>query len=176
MSSGKGFEKEVVTTEIVHHRIHQGFLFTKSAINLDLITNGFVRVLVRVVTGAAHMTFTGAVSANMVARLYEAPTLTNDGTAMDLTKSNRNRFKSNTPLTLLFADPVVADPGGEPLTEQLMPGGSGGNAGGGDGSAFEEWVLKSGDYLVELENVDGPNALASMQIIWYEPPEGVPRI
>lgn len=173
MATGKGFDKGVITTSVVHHRIHQGSFFSISAIDAAVAASGFLTVLVRVPSGSCHIRFVVTVSGNALGNIYEAPTTTADGTL--IVPANRNRFSSRVAECLFFSGPTVTDKG-TLLEPFLLSGGSGGNAPGSRNSGFEEWLLAPGDYLMEIQNITAQVQAAAIQMDFYEPPEGIPRI
>tara|TARA_R110000772_G_scaffold21252_5_gene58606 strand:+ start:796 stop:1317 length:522 start_codon:yes stop_codon:yes gene_type:complete len=173
MPGGKGFGRDVITTSIAHHRIHQGTFFEVNILDLAVASAGTLDVLVRVVS-SAHMRIHAAVSADFLAEMTEAPITTLDGTPV--TAFNLNRFSSRVASTLLFQAPTITDIGAPILEQQYLPGGSGGNAIGAQGSTFEEILMSPGDYLLRLTNISGQANIGSMNIDFYEPPEGAPKV
>ncbi len=96
---------------------------------------------------------------------FEGPTSSADGAAV--AAINRNRISAITADTLIFNGPTVSVDG-TLLGEGYIPGGSGGNAPGGQGGTFGEYVLAPAtDYLIRLSAITG-NIDGSLLLDWYE--------
>lgn len=170
---GKGWTNEVITTTVVHHRIHQGTFFATDAFDTALADNAFLQVLLRPGSRTPHIRHLAHGGGDMILRLYEGATFSAAGSA--LTAVNKNRRSSRTAQMQLSTGPTITDKG-TVLSGILLPGGTGGFFGGGspggEAAGFEEWVLDPElDYLVELENIAGTAQPAHLQIDFYEPPE-----
>jgi len=174
MSTGKGFKNETLVIDQVHHRIHQGVLWTYSGVEQGVADNAFMQLLLRIPSGeAAHIRLNGSVGGDAIGYLWEDPISSDDGTAAIF--KNRNRYSTLTNNVLLFTGPTVTDKGTN-LMEFYIAAGSKKQASGGEGSAFEEWVLNTGDYLLEIENISGGATSLAIAMDMYVPPEGVPSL
>lgn len=103
--------------------------------------------------------------------LYEAPTITVDGT--ELTPANHNRNSTNTAQVQIFHTPTVTAVGTK-LHARYVPdmGGVGANLTGivGNAQSAQEFVLKpSTSYLLRLTNNTGATITVAGECLWYEP-------
>jgi len=168
---GRGFGQNVVSTDIIHDRIHQGVFFQSTFYDGAVVNNAFLEVMLRVPTGsAAHFRWAVASGGNALGYMYHTPTLLTDGTARPAL--NFNGFSTNVALASPFITPTFSDPGTAILDEIFFPGGQKNQASGGGGSSFEEFVLGPGDYLGRLQNIAGTTQPLQILITWYEPVEG----
>jgi hypothetical protein len=163
-----GVAHGLVGIDTVHRRIHEGVTFSSSFVDVAVAGSASVELLIRVVaTRAAHLGLSIAVGANAEIEFFQAPTTSADGSA--LAALNRNRLSATVATTLIFEGPTVSVDGVE-LSHGLLPGGSGGNANGGQGDSLFEWILAPADYLLRTTNLSGSAAPHSLQLFWYEPP------
>jgi len=164
-------EATIVQDEI-HTNIHRGIFFSADLINTSLADSGSLEALIQVDDDvSAHIRFFVSGGGDMAFYLYEAPIIDDpsSGLGTPITSNNRNRFSSNVAVTLLSSGPTTSADG-TMLASTIIPGGTGGNAAGGQGSSFEEWILQTGeDYLVRLTNISGQAKPAMIQFDWYEP-------
>lgn len=102
---------------------------------------------------------------NAESLVFEEPTVSANGT--EITPRNRNRTFPDASGVQVFHSPTVTDPGLE-LLDTFVPGGTGGNAAGGDDST-RVFVLAAGkSYLVRLTNRSGTTGDLSISVIWSE--------
>lgn len=158
----------LVVIDSVHHRVHMGQMFSCSIFDGALGAAASAELLIRVPANAgAHLSARGALGGDAVGRMFEAPTTTDDGTAVP--RLNRNRRSATVADLLVFTGPTVTIDGTE-LLVAFIPGGTGGNALGGQGETFGEWILdESTDYLLRVTNLTGQVQPVSIEINWYEP-------
>lgn len=152
--------------EEFHARIHEGTAFSASLVDTALGGSANLDMLIRVVSGAAHLQLGGSAGAAWHFFLYEAPTTSADGSAIAV--RNRNRFSVNVATTLAFSGPTVTGVG-TLLAEAVLPGGVKGQTTGSAGRGFDEWIFSPADYLVRLTNLSGGGTPASININFYEP-------
>lgn len=152
--------------------VASGSYFSTSFFTPSVPGSGSKDILFRVPTGLE----TAAVGAVLVttanARLegWEDPVLSSDGAAYPVL--NVNRISDAPNQAQLFNDPVVTSEGPVKILDILIPGGSGGNAVGGDSSPFQRLLAKPGtDYLLRATNLTGQAITISIVLNWFEVPE-----
>ena len=97
--------------------------------------------------------------------LYEAPTLTNNGTG--LTEYCMNRETDVSPTAAMFRDPAVSDDGTELACEVLGTAGKFTATGGVVDGAY--WILDHDkSYLIKVTNKSGTNSDISVGYEWHE--------
>lgn len=160
-----GISRALTQIDVIHARIHEGVLFTASAVNPAVGASGVLELLIRVAAqSGAHTRFSVSVGGDGQGQLFEAPTTTADGTPV--AEINRNRFSPIVPVTNVFEGPTITADGTE-LTNILFPGGTFISAGG-QGQTFDEFILSPGDYLARITNLTtGPEPIG-LQLSWYE--------
>jgi hypothetical protein len=80
---------------------------------------------------------------------------------------NRNRRSTNTSQVGVLLQPTVTVNG--VIYEEVIIGGSGGNAGGGAVDGIDFILKPDVSYLFRLKNVSGQSRLAELQLTWCEP-------
>ena len=157
--------------DISHKRLHEGCLFTGTKLfsGAGQIGNGSsVNFLIKV--GASyrpHFIVALAAGGNFTTQFFEAPTVSANGTPVDL--FNRLRSSSNTSETTVYYAPTVTDDG-DALQTSLLPGGRVAQAVGGQDGGFDlEMVLeKSTDYIFRATNIAGQSMPANVAVHFYE--------
>ena len=164
-----GFRNAISVTDVIHDRIHQGTLFYANMLDQTVAAGNFIDMLIRVPTGGgAHLRWSASVGADALMTIYEAPTLSADGSS--ITPTNYNRRSSLTASTLIFSGPTVTAVGSPVLENVYIPGGSGFFTPGGSNTGFEELVLNHNtDYLARLTNISSFATVLQIQCTWYEP-------
>ena len=101
--------------------------------------------------------------------LFEAPTVTGDGTPLAPRNKNRNVADSET-TTEVFSGTTVSADGTLLYTIEETFSGTGSHVQGGDTVFTNEWILKENtDYVFKITNTDGATALnASFGFTWCE--------
>lgn len=162
-------DNALVIEDSAHANIHRGIMFSASQAG-DAASGGVIDWLLRVPAGeSVHIEFFATVEHSMRGFLFEAPTTTDDGTAVIC--NNRNRSSSKTATLLIFTGPTITDDG-LLLMDYFMPGGNKTTASGGEGSSEDEWIFKPGDYLLRISNtVISPAAAGYVGLLidFYEP-------
>ena len=162
-----GVANALVTIDTIHNWIHEGVVYTATELDLTLAADASIELLLRVPAATyVHFGADAAVGSDASVWFFEDPTSTDDGSAVS--RINRNRASANTSSLLVFTGPTLTGDGTK-LSEGLIPGGSGGNANGGQAVSLMEWILNEGDYLVRLTNEDGGASADSIALHWYEP-------
>jgi hypothetical protein len=98
--------------------------------------------------------------------IYEGASTTG-GTTFTPINRNRNYAVSNPSQVAMVINPTVTSTGTE-IDAQLIPGGVGKKAGGGIAVSLEYVLKPLTNYLFRLQNVNGTNHAASLQLEWYE--------
>lgn len=159
---------DTVTMDAVHHMIHEGLMYTSVYLSLSITDDSSIVVLVRTgATQSAHARITAGSGGDATLEVFENPTITLDGSAVDVW--NRNRYSSNTAATEVYSGPTVSD-FGTSIYYGLMVGGTGGQAAGSTGSGFDEWILKANEeYVFRLTNKSGQAHSGFIELNFYEP-------
>lgn len=156
--------------DTVHHEVHEGEMFHASHTN-GSVSNG-ANVDVLLATGAAvetHASWEVFAGGQVTIYLYEAPTVSANGTA--LTVYNMKRDSLNAPDGLLYHTPTVSATGSVALVNgRILPGGTSPTTrvGGGIRSGAE-WILAPDTlYLLRVANTSGGTIAVNVVLEWYE--------
>jgi hypothetical protein len=157
-----------VIIETVHHRIHEGEMFSAGFFAVALGAGATMDVLVQTGEIRPHMQIAGQAGQAVRAELYEDTTVSADGSVVG--SINRNRNSAKTPGLVVTSGPTVTGVG-DPLFAGFIPGGTGPQAEGGSLSTFAEYNLKPNSiYLVRLvNNLAAGTTPAQVDLNWYEP-------
>jgi len=156
-----------------HYRIHNGQAYFTGALWGEINSpvnpvadNAAVEILVQAKTGM-HSIFDISASGDCEIQRFKSVTFSDAGDVM--ASFNKNEYSTNTTSSIISCAPTVSDYGTE-LPPIFLPGGTGGNAGGGqDGGYSRELVMKTGvDYLVRITNRKGQSSSISFNMEWYE--------
>ena len=151
------------------HAVHEGRAFTVSQEG-TVAAGALVNMLGR--TGDKDVHFQGfqvsASDGNISVRLYEAPTITADGTPIVIIA--RNRANSLVPTHTVFAGPTVTTPGTVLEHSHVYSTGSqGSHLSAGQGALSEDWVLKPNtDYLIQITNNGTVDLDFVAKFVWSE--------
>lgn len=154
-----------------HAKIHLGEIYEADFIDIAVADDDYLVILVDITTNTftadeLHAFFEIAAGGDAVFKLYEGAHCTSSGTL--ITSYNLNRNIADSPEVLIFHTPTVILTSGTLITTELIPGGTGGNAGGGGYSRDEEIVLEGNAYLVEVQNIAGSAKPLGACIFFYE--------
>jgi hypothetical protein len=163
-----GFEASVVTTGVVHARIHQGLFYSADVIDLALAAAGDLDVLIQTAADVSmHVRFNVVTGGDAQAWLFEGTTFSVAGTPVP--SINRNRFSAHTAQAVITEAPTITADGTQLLTG-LIPGGKSGQVSGGVRESFEEFIFRTNEvYLLRVRNLAAQPQLADIQVDWYEP-------
>jgi len=158
----------LTTIDIFHHEAHEGELFSvsyKTADGAPLADNATIVLAIQSATKYLHFQAFGALGGDAEMEFYSGSTIAADGTLM--TPSNHNISKGLSDATVR-RDPTVTVAG--TLRDNfLIPGGTGGNAIGGDGDQRDEWIIPPLTWaFARLTNRAGNAQPASLKAVWYE--------
>lgn len=166
---GQGFDarfKAIVALTVQNQRIQDGLMYEASRYVASVANNANVDVLIRVGAKPQHLCAKLSAGGDALFGLYEAPTVTNDGTP--ITAFNRNREVVTPPLSVFTHSPTVTAPG-VAVRQQLLPGGSGNGSQGRVLDDVDEWVLKRNTaYLLRLTNLGGNGQPLYVGDLFYE--------
>lgn len=157
----------VTTITFVHYNIHRGITYESSYKTLTLANNASLEMLFTTGSLPCHAVFKAEIGGDGEVQLYEATTVSANGTAM--ARNNKNRTSSRVALATVFHTPTVTGDGTE-LTDHYIPGGTGSIfSGGGEDSFGREWLLAPNtNYMLRLTNRAGSTQPAGFHVQWYE--------
>jgi len=153
--------------------VHDGKFFTVGHFINNVGDDASLDLLIQVsATRSMHATFGVQVGGDCEAYFYEGTTFSGAGTA--ITIYNNNRFSSTVATATITHTPTVSGVGTQIVPTIWIPGGSGGQAIGGQGGGptrtGTEWILAtSGVYLLRVTNRAGQATEISSQVAFYEP-------
>jgi hypothetical protein len=156
----------IIQINLEHSKIHKGNGWEVSIETGSISQGANFDVLFKVNEGRPHLRQYGATVSDSPAtiRLYEAPTVTADGT--EQTTRNRNRSQSDLNGVQVYTGPTVTGTGTRLETVSIPSGGN--KIGGNIGSFYEEWILNEGMYLLRLTNGSNSSITAVINAFWYE--------
>jgi hypothetical protein len=164
-----GHRNSVKSTDVVHHRIQQGTFFTVSVGNLALANDVSLDCLVLTPPDPPEIHFRPLVKTggDSEMNLFEDTIVSDNG--IPTLGVNQNRKSSLVTSVAIFSGPTITDDG-ELLTQEFIPGGTGGGTSqGGEGGFYVEFILKpSSLYLMRLTNRAGTTQPVSMILQYYE--------
>lgn len=143
----------LVVEPSVSANVHRGKLFDVTFVDQSIASSGTLEVLIQTGTSKVHLDFSVSGGGNGLLQIFEGPTITAAGTA--LTAYNKNRSSSTTLLSTVTHTPTLSADGTK-IDEELVLGGSGPHASGGEGGGgFTEWILAASTaYLFRVENLN----------------------
>lgn len=151
-----------------HQKTHEGRYFSGGYYNASVASSGTVELLVQITTETWHAKATVAVGGDSTVQIFEGTTFSAAGTAVTMT--NHNRASAKTFTGTVTHTPTLTAAGTQLNGTMLIPGGSGGNASGGDIGFENEFVLKaSTNYMIRVTNVSTGNVAISVTIEGYQP-------
>lgn len=148
-----------------HAQIHDGKAFFNSGLNNVANAADFDILLKNPANNESHFRFNYSVGgAPMTIRVFENPTITDDGTGLTVFNVDRNSVTPNN--MTLFSGPTLSDDGTE--IECLLIAGARQEGGTGDTSLIE-WELKANeDYVIRITNNAGGAQDVCHNLFWYE--------
>lgn len=160
-------DNALIVMDETHSNIHRGIFFELSLIDLAVAADANMDILVSIPAGVeAHMRMEGEAGNSMQTYLYEAPTVSANGTQV-FGVNRKRKLPVNAPEILTYSGPTVDTTGTELFhglilaTKQTV----------GSGGTFKEWYLAPSTlYLLRISN-DITNSVtpAVMTLDWYEP-------
>ena len=158
----------LISMNLEHSKIHQGYGWNISIESSSIASAESYYILFRVVSGVAHLrSYDVSVSEGpAIVRLFESPTITAVGTAVNI--RNRNRAASDENGVDVYTEPTVTADGTR-LETDFIPS-DGNKSGGSAGSFYEEWVLNQTDYILKITNNNNNAITAVINAFWYSSP------
>jgi len=150
-----------------HHQTHKGRLFTRCYRSQDVAANGTLVMLFKTSDQITHGQYLVATGNKSFISLYEAPTISDNGT--ELSPTNMNRRSSYQTTVKVFHTPTVSD-NGDFLCGMFIPAGKNSAGTGAALATRREWLTKANtDYLVVIRNEGTSAADLFIDFDWYEP-------
>jgi hypothetical protein len=163
-----GSENPMPTEDVSYLRLTEGRVFGVGVVKDfadPLLAAASIDIGIAFPAGVTPVvTFSGLCAGDAIGFLYEGSTLSG-GTAY--TPINLNRSSTNTSQAAVTIQPTVTALGNLVL-KQILIGGSGKKAGGGEVGASSLILKPLTSYLVRLTNANGTNHAAEMLIEWLE--------
>ena len=158
------YSVRVIDTE--HARVHEGKAFIAGGLFPAIANNAVVELLLEP-TNSMHAIMQIAAGGDCEIHLFEDTTKT---VGTPIVAFNKNRYSLIVSGAVLSHTPAGTGDGIE-FPPALLPGGSGGNAGGGTSGGFAREMILNGTkkYLVRVKNISGIAIFISSNIEWYEP-------
>jgi hypothetical protein len=163
-----GSENPMPTEDVSYLRLTEGRVFGVGVVKDfadPLLAAASIDIGIAFPAGVTPVvTFSGLCAGDAIGFLYEGSTLSG-GTAY--TPINLNRSSTNTSQAAVTIQPTVTALGNLVL-KQILIGGSGKKAGGGEVGASSLILKPLTSYLVRLTNANGTDHAAEMLIEWLE--------
>lgn len=157
--------------DVVHHRIHQGRLYTANATDEALADDASIDVLIQPPVGTfAHTRIRSVVGGDARLEVFEGTTFSVAGTALPAVNRNRVTLGGgpNVATNVLTTGPTITDVG-LTLFSLVVAGGTGFFTAGSQTNDFFEVVLDPGQvYLIRLTNLSGGANPFSSIVDFYE--------
>lgn len=155
------------TIDTVHHEVHEGETFQSCFVTGSVADNGLFEMVLST-TGTlkeGHLTWLQAYGGDSETYLYEG--ITGSAYGIPVTEPNMNRNSDETAEIEAFTGPTITALG-TLLHCSFIPGGTGGNASGGQARQDTEWILRPGiRYLIR--GIARTNTkIGSIVAQWYE--------
>lgn len=158
----------LMTIDQAHREVHEGNTYLSTLYTGTVANNDFIGIMISL-TGTlknAHSTFEFAAGGDAEIRFYENVTGSNYGTK--ITSHNINHASSNVAQVQIFKHATITVLN-EIVFNLLLPGGSGGAAGGGTFRRGTEHILEHGKrYYLQAFNRAGQAKPMSVGVQWYE--------
>lgn len=158
----------IKTITTVHAHVHAGRMFTAGYYNASVLNNGTVELLIQVGSDPIHLIPRVSCGGDAVLSMFTGVTFSAAGTAV--TASNHLSTSAKVTTTTITHTPTITGAGTQFDGIWFLPGGSGGNAPGGEAFFDTELVLSANtDYLIRLTNISGNSKPAMLNVQFYEP-------
>jgi len=165
-----GADAPLIVVDVNHQRNHDGrafFAYKLYPVSSKLAANASVDIVLASPSGVTpHLNVEAFCQGDAEFYMYEG-TSTTGGTSFTPISRNRNYAVSNPSQVAMVINPTVTSLGTE-LDAQIVPGGVGKKAGGGDSGTLEYVLKPLTNYLFRLTNVNGTSHAASLSVEWYE--------
>lgn len=150
-----------------HHQGHKGNRFVRCYREKQVASGGNMTILIQTNEATPHSTYLMATGGKAFVSLYEAPTVTSNGT--EIIPSNMNRTSSKTAHVQVFHGITTSD-NGNFICGHFLPADTGPRSSGTAMSQRVEWVGKENtSYLIVVDNEGGAAEDLYVNLNWYEP-------
>lgn len=154
----------------LHHEVHEGYCFTANYLELSVANDAYSRLHVATGAKAAHLIIQIVTEGKAYYKTYSGTTFTG-GTAPDaskLTVFNRSGVNPKVSTTTVKYGITVVT-AGTMRGNQLINGGTGGNATGSSaGSRIESVLAPNSAFMLEVQNKKGMVQDIEIVLDWYE--------
>lgn len=165
---GSYYDNALLTITYEHYKVHQGETFQAMIYSGSVANGGSLDLLINL-TGTSsqhHIEWSVASGGDTEIQVYEGVTGSNYGAPVAM--FNLNRASSRTPEAQVFQNPTITV-NGLLIFNFFSPGGSGGNAQGGEFRAGTEHIFAPGKrYRILAYNRAGTAKAMSLGVQWYE--------
>ena len=163
-----GADAPLISVDVNHQRNHDGrawFAYKIAPSSAPLANNASIDIVFAAAAGVLpHMTIDAICLGNAELYVYEG-TVATGGTAF--TPINRNRNYTTSSSVAMIINPTITTLGTQ-LDAQVLAGGAGKKAGGGETGTLEYVFKPLTNYLIRLTNVNGTSHAAHLALEWYE--------
>jgi hypothetical protein len=163
-----GSEKPFPTEDVTLLRLDEGKAFALGVVRSfadPLPASQSIDIAIAFASGVTpNISISGLCAGNAIGFLYEGSVVTG-GTA--ITAINKNRNSVITSQSAALSNPTVTTLG-TPILSQILIGGEGKKAGGGDVGSSDLILKPLTTYLFRLTNVNGTAHAAEIVLEWYE--------
>jgi len=158
----------LVVVDAFHHMVHEGRAFIASDYDADtdIVGPKLYRIVAPAAPAEIHFEFDFYASAAGLLELFEAPTITGNGSA--LTARNLNRNSAISANLVIAGDATISGAGTLLWQSRLGAGQIPVNSVGGNASARHELILKYGTIYLLRFTTDADNNKTWMNYYWYE--------
>ncbi len=161
-------ELDEIVTSAEHQRVHNGEMWMISAMVEDASDDANLDLVLTTPAAEFHVTFQIAAEGSAIVFVYEDTVLDDPVGGSAAVVKNANRVVGDAGAPTALIGPTVTGVG-TLLLNQSLPGGTGGNASGGQGERGTEMVLApSTNYLFRVTNKKGNASTMSIVLLPYE--------
>lgn len=163
-----GADAPSIVVDVNHQRNHDGrawFAYKMSPKSAPLADGSSIDIVLAAASGVfPHMTVDALCLGDAEFYIYESPVATGGTT---LTPINRNRNYTTSSQVAMIVNPTISSIGTQ-LDAQIIAGGTGKKASGGQTGSLEYVLKPLTNYLFRLTNVNGTAHAAHLALEWYE--------
>jgi hypothetical protein len=165
-----GSDAPMIMVDVNHQRNHDGrayFAYKLYPTSAKLAAGASINIVMASPTGVTpHLTVEAFCQGDAEFYMYEGSSSTG-GTSFTPINRNRNYVISNPSQSAMVINPTINSLGTE-LDAQIVPGGVGKKAGGGNSGTLEYVLKPLTNYHFRLTNVNGTSHAAFLSLEWYE--------